>query len=43
MTNEKLRYLDWSDENVVKEMKTRLKEIKQTLIEIKGSLKSLGG
>jgi hypothetical protein len=39
---EKLPYLDWSDEDVVKEMEKRLKEIKQTLVKIKESLKTLG-
>lgn len=43
MVKQKLSYLDQSDEHVIKEMKKRLREIKQTLIEIRESLKSLGG
>jgi hypothetical protein len=43
LVKQKLSYLDQSDEHVIKEMKKRLREIKQTLIEIRESLKSLGG
>ena len=42
MEGKKLSYLNWSDEDVVKEMRRRLKEIKQTLIEIRELLRTLG-
>lgn len=43
MVKEKLPYLDWSDEDVIREMTKRLKEMRQTLNEIKESLKTIGG
>jgi len=42
MEGKKLSYLNWLDEDVVKEMRRRLKEIKQTLIEIRELLRTLG-
>lgn len=39
---EKLRYLKHSDEDVVKEMERRLKEIKELLTEIRDILRSAG-
>jgi len=38
-----LRYLKWSDEEVLKETERRLKEMKQLLIEIRDALKATGG
>ena len=42
MAREELPYLRWSDEDVVEEMRKRLREIKQTLIEIRELLRNLG-
>lgn len=42
MTKE-LKYLKFSDEDVVKETEKRLKEMKKLLVEIRDLLKSAGG
>jgi len=42
MSEEKLRYQSWSDEDIVKEIEKRLKEMKQLLIEVRDLLKASG-
>jgi hypothetical protein len=41
--SEKLRYLKLSDEEAIREMEKRLKEMKRLLAEIRDSLKAAGG
>jgi len=43
MSEGELRYLSWSDEDVMKETEKRLKEMKQILIEVRELLKAAGG
>ena len=42
MSEEKLRYQSWSDEDIVKEIEKRLREMKQLLIEVRDLLKASG-
>jgi hypothetical protein len=41
--SEELRYLKLSDEEAIREMEKRLKEMKRLLAEIRDSLKAAGG
>jgi phosphomevalonate kinase len=40
MSEEELRYQSWSDEDMMKEIEKRLKEMKQLLIEVRDLLKA---